>query len=124
MGFAGAVLATGVVWTLWHIPVLVFADYHSASPLPIAVASFTILIFGLSIILAWLRLRSGSIWPCAVLHAAHNAFIQGFFTPATAARGSITAALIDEFGLATPLVIMAIALFIAARLRRTRAPAT
>ena len=116
IGFPGAVLVTGTVWTLWHIPILLFADYHSASPLPIAVISFTTLIFGMSMILAWVRLRSASVWPCAMMHAAHNAFIQGFFTPATSAHGRITAVLTDEFGLATPIVItIAAALILALR---------
>lgn len=105
IGFTGSVLVTGVIWTSWHIPILVFADYHSASPLPIAIFSFTLLIFGMSVILAWLRLCSASVWPCALMHAAHNAFIQGFFTPATQARGPVTASLIDEFGLVPPIVI-------------------
>ena len=28
-----------------------------------------------------MRLKSGSIWPGVVLHAAHNTFIQQFFDP-------------------------------------------
>jgi membrane protease YdiL (CAAX protease family) len=34
-------------------------------------------------ILAWIRLGTGSIWPCIVLHAAWNTIINGAFTPAT-----------------------------------------
>jgi membrane protease YdiL (CAAX protease family) len=123
LGFAGAILVTGTVWTLWHIPILVFADYHSASPLPVAIFSFTLLIFAMSTILAWLRMRSASVWPCAVMHAAHNAFIQGFFTPATAETGPWTSWLVDEFGLATPVAIAVFAVVILAVEWRRKADA-
>ena len=48
-------------------------------------------------IAAWLRLRSGSLWPAAIYHGAHNMFIQSIFTPLTTDRGH-TAWIIDEFG--------------------------
>lgn len=50
------------------------------------------------------RLASNSIWPCAILHASHNAFVQVFFTPLTGPRGTVTPYVIDEFGVALPLV--------------------
>lgn len=33
----------------------------------------------MSFIFAWLTLKSGSLWPAALLHASHNLFIQGIF---------------------------------------------
>jgi membrane protease YdiL (CAAX protease family) len=38
--------------------------------------------FGLA--LAWLRLRTGSVWPCVIAHAAYNALgITAFFVTST-----------------------------------------
>ncbi len=37
----------------------------------------------LGAILAWMRLGTGSIWPCVVAHAARNAVINGVFDLAT-----------------------------------------
>jgi len=48
-------------------------------------------------IAAWLRLRSGSVWPAAIYHGAHNLFVQLIFTPLTTNTGH-TAWYIDEFG--------------------------
>jgi membrane protease YdiL (CAAX protease family) len=45
---------------------------------------------GMSVIMAWLRLASGSLWTAAVFHASHNQFIQVFFTPATSLNGTKT----------------------------------
>jgi hypothetical protein len=44
------------------------------------------------------------------LHASHNLFIQAFFTPLTGSRGTLTAYVIDEFGVAVPLIIALIAI--------------
>src|SRR5512146_2942743 len=68
---------------------------------------FTIMIVGLSFAFAWLRLRSGSVW-CAVLHAAHNLFIQAFFNHLTSDTG-ITAYSIDEFGVSLALIAPVVA---------------
>jgi membrane protease YdiL (CAAX protease family) len=37
----------------------------------------------LGVILAWLRLSTGSVWPCIFAHAAWNSMINGGFTFAT-----------------------------------------
>jgi hypothetical protein len=65
---------------------------------------------GMSVIMAWLRLSSGSLWTAAVFHASHNQFIQVFFTPATSMRGAKTSFAIDEFGFALPAVVLILAI--------------
>ncbi len=59
---------------------------------------FTLLVIGLSSAFAWLRLKSGSFWPAAMLHASHNLFIQNILDPLTANTG-LTPWIIGEFGL-------------------------
>lgn len=119
-GFLPGSLMVGVVWAAWHIPILVFANYQSASPLWIAVPSFSVMILALSVTLSWLRLRSGSLWPCALLHASHNLFIQRLLTPATGRTGAWTDWSIDEFGIALPIATTLVALVILARGRSVR----
>jgi hypothetical protein len=97
-------LLVGVIWAAWHMPILLFADYNSGTPWWFAISCFCVLTIGLSVILTWFRLLSNSVWPCAILHASHNAYIQVFFTPLTGSRGRFTAYVIDEFGIAVPLV--------------------
>jgi hypothetical protein len=55
-----------------------------------------------------MRLRSGSLWTGAFLHASHNLFIQGFFTPLTTDTGP-TEYVIDEFGCALALTALLVA---------------
>jgi len=103
-GFVGAALLTGVIWAAWHTPILLGADYNNGTPPPYALACFVVLVISSATMLTWLRLRSNSVWPCAIMHASHNLFIQAFFTPLTGAKGDVTKYAIDEFGWAVPAV--------------------
>jgi membrane protease YdiL (CAAX protease family) len=105
-GFTGGAMLTGLIWAAWHMPLILFADYNSGTPWWFAIPCFCALTIGLSVIMAWFRLVSNSVWPCAILHASHNLFIQGFFTPLTGSRSTAMAYVIDEFGVAVPLIIV------------------
>jgi membrane protease YdiL (CAAX protease family) len=111
-GLKVGALLTGLVWTAWHLPLVFFADYNNAAPSWFGVTSFTVLMLGMSVIMAWLRVNSGSLWTAALFHASHNQFIQVFFTPATSSRGANTLFAIDEFGFALPAVVLVVAIVI------------
>lgn len=106
MSFRGVALTSGSIWAAWHLPLIILAGYHGAgTPLLYSIACFAIMVIGLSAMMAWLRLHSGSVWPCALLHATHNLFIQGVFDAATVDRGG-AAWLTGEFG--AGLAVMAL----------------
>lgn len=111
-GFTGGALLTGVIWTLWHVPLIIYSDYNSAAPYWFALICFFILVMNLTFIMAWFRLKSGSVWPAAIMHGCHNLFIQRIFTPLTAPKGAITAYAIDEFGFVLPLTSFVAALIL------------
>jgi uncharacterized protein len=48
---------------------------------------FTQIVIAIAYVMGYLRVRSGSIWPCVLLHATHNTFIQGILDPFTAPVG-------------------------------------
>ena len=79
MSYTKLSLLSGVIWAAWHSPLLLFADYNAGTNRWYAMGCFTIMIVSTSFIFAWLRLKSGSLWPAAVLHASHNLFIQTVF---------------------------------------------
>jgi membrane protease YdiL (CAAX protease family) len=97
VGFPGVGLISGLLWAAYHYPVLIFADYNKGAPAWFSVTCFTAMVIGGSFILAWLTLRSRSLWPAAIFHASHNLFIQVIFTPMTKDTGP-TRYVIDEFG--------------------------
>jgi membrane protease YdiL (CAAX protease family) len=110
MGFTNTALFSGAVWTLVHYPVLIWADYNSGTPIWYALICFSVMTMSLSFIFAWMRLKSGSLWTGAILHASHNLYIQAVFTPLTRDTGK-TAWFIDEFGLVLPVVVTAFAIY-------------
>jgi membrane protease YdiL (CAAX protease family) len=81
--FAATAGLSGVIWASWHVPIIVFAGYNAGTGW-YGVAVVFANIVGLSFVLTWLRLRSGSLWTGVILHASHNHFIQHFFDPMTA----------------------------------------
>jgi membrane protease YdiL (CAAX protease family) len=119
-GFTAGALLTGVIWAAWHLPILVFADYNAGTPWRYGFGCFFTMVIAISVIMAWLRLRSGSLWTGVVFHASHNLFIQSFFTPATAPKGNITAYAVDEFGFAVPVAAVASAILVLVLHRRLR----
>lgn len=95
--FTLAALISGAIWGVYHYPALFFADYHSDAPLWFGTIMFTIAVVSVSFIMGWLRLKSGSLWTAAILHASHNLFVQSVFDPMTLDFG-LTPYLTTEFG--------------------------
>jgi CAAX protease family protein len=110
LGFTGTALVSGVVWACWHYPLLIWSDYNSGTPTWYGLTCFTVLVMAISFIFAWMRLRSASLWTGALLHASHNLYIQGIFTPLTRNTAK-TVWYIDEFGAVLPLVALGFAIY-------------
>jgi membrane protease YdiL (CAAX protease family) len=99
MSFRSTAIVSGAIWAAWHTPLIVFANYNGGTPAWYSVLCFAVMVVGIAFPFAWLRLRSGSVWPAAILHAMHNLFIQGFFDRVTVDTGP-TRWLTGEFGAA------------------------
>lgn len=107
--FTRVALVSGLIWAVWHYPVLLFAGYNnSGAPVWYSLACFTVMVIGISFAFAWLRLKSGSMWPAVILHASHNLFIQALFTPLTGTT-KLTPYVVDEFGMGLALAAMLVA---------------
>ncbi|HVF71006.1 MAG TPA: type II CAAX endopeptidase family protein [Chthoniobacterales bacterium] len=104
VGFWGVGLISGLMWAVYHFPVLLFADYNKGAPAWYSLVCFTLMVVADSFILAWLTLRSNSLWPAAIFHGSHNLFIQSIFTPLTRETGP-TKYIIDEFGIGLVITV-------------------
>ena len=104
VGFTGVSLISGLMWAAYHFPVLLFGDYNKGAPAWYSLTCFTLMVVADSFILAWLTLRSNSLWPAAIFHGSHNLFIQSIFTPLTRDTGR-TNYVIDEFGIGLVITI-------------------
>ncbi|PRX66283.1 pimeloyl-ACP methyl ester carboxylesterase [Nonomuraea fuscirosea] len=67
-----ALLLSGLIWGLWHLPGYAGTN-ATAGLVPFLV---TTVFFG--VLLGWLRLASGLIWPGVIAHAVNNTLITGF----------------------------------------------
>jgi membrane protease YdiL (CAAX protease family) len=110
LGYSKTALLSGLIWSFWHYPILLFADYNSQTPMWYALGCFTILTVSLGFTYTWMRIKSGSLWTSVLLHASHNLFIQSVFTPLTNDSGN-TKYFIDEFGIAIPIATTLIAVY-------------
>jgi len=109
-GFTATSLISGIVWACWHYPVLIWGDYNAGTPTWYGLTCFTVMVVAIAFVFAWMRLRSGSLWAGALLHASHNLYVQNVFTPLTRNTGK-TAWFIDEFGAILPIVAVVFAIY-------------
>ena len=110
VGYTKSSFIVGIVWAVWHFPLILFADYNTGTPVWYGLTCFTVMVISLSFIYTWFRLRSKSLWAPVILHATHNLFIQALFTPLTKTTAD-TKYFIDEFGVVIPFVCMCFAFF-------------
>jgi membrane protease YdiL (CAAX protease family) len=121
--FPKVALISGAVWAVWHMPAIFFSDYNMPGiPKLYAGIMFTIMVLGISFAFAWLRLKSGSLWTAAILHASHNLFVQAIFTPLTLQK-KITPFIIDEFGVGLALAGLFVALYFIRKGKNLAVPA-
>ena len=103
-GVPRPVLASGLIWAFWHVP-LVLGGVYAAGPSPaLSAALIVVSITSFGYVIARLRLETGSVWPAIVLHAAWNRIIQGPFDGATTGIGATL--WVGESGILTALTLV------------------
>ena len=112
--FSATALISGAIWSLWHYPVLLFADYNGGTEPWYGLLCFTVMVLGISFLFAWMRLKSGSLWTGVLLHASHNLFIQSCFDRITRDTGH-TRYIIGEFGAGLAIAAVCLALYFRSR---------
>jgi uncharacterized protein len=105
-------LISGIIWALWHYPLILFGNYHGAGPAWYSIICFTVLVVSMSFLFAWMRLKSGSVWTGMLLHASHNLFVQAFFDPQTR-HARVSDLWTTEFGAGLAIASIVVALIVA-----------
>ena len=72
LGPLPALLVSGVVWGVWHAPLVLLGYNYPNAPGWLGVLAMVGMCILVGALLGWLRLRSGSVWPAALAHAAIN----------------------------------------------------
>lgn len=78
-GFKNPYVACGLVWASWHLPLIAFGDFYRVDDALLMAAIYGVGIMAMSFVFSELWVRSGSVWVAAIVHAAHNFFLQFAF---------------------------------------------
>ncbi len=118
MSFPLTSLSVGLVWALWHLPIIFWTKYNAGpNDLELQFLNYTVMTVGMSFILTYLRVRSESLWPAVILHASHNIYVLTIMQQMTI-QYKETWRYAGEFGFILPLVILAVGLYFWQRYRR------
>lgn len=107
LGLNRTLLISSLFWCCWHLPLLIGGGYMSGTPLLYQLPAFVLCIFPVGVLAGLLTLESGSVWPAAFLHAAHNNYDQAVFGIIT--RGDNRMYFVSETGVLTILCAWALA---------------
>lgn len=72
LGRPKALLLSGLVWSLWHAPLLLIPGFQSDRADPAGAALSLGIYVLMGFIFGWLYLESNSVWPCTLMHAYNN----------------------------------------------------
>lgn len=103
--FFNTALISGLAWALWHYPTIIWGGYNNGKSIPYSLFTFTIAVLAISFPMAWLRLKSGSVWTGIIFHASDNLFIEDVFTNLTK-NTEITNYYVGEFGILISLICL------------------
>jgi len=71
LGTWPALLLSGVIWGVWHAPLILLGYNFGYTDLR-GVGLMIVFCVFVGILLGWLRLRTATVWPCVLGHAAIN----------------------------------------------------
>ena len=110
LGLNKALLISSLFWCCWHLPLLIGGGYMTGTPLWYQLPAFVLCIFPVGVLAGLLALESGSVWPAAFLHAAHNNYDQAVFGLMT--RGDNRMYFVSETGVLTILCAWGLAIIL------------
>lgn len=106
-----AIAVTGVIWALWHFPLMLAGLYQTGTPIWYQLPMFVVNIIAMTTIMGCFRMTSGSVWPAVLLHAFHNYVDQVLCSPLTKADGQ--AYFVGETGFITAIIMIVLAVIVA-----------
>ena len=111
MSFTGVALTSGLIWSVWHWPMMFKGFYgNEVTPLYYQLFCFTLLLVSWAVIMAYLRFRTDSLWTAVIFHMSGNVFLQKVFAPLTL-ENERSAWFVDEFGAVPALVAFVFAIY-------------
>ena len=72
LGFTALVWCSWLPWFLFYLWLFFLAGSYSQPAFWLQMITLAALMFGLNVLLVWLRVRTGNLWPPLLFHAVHN----------------------------------------------------
>ncbi|MDE3274305.1 CPBP family intramembrane glutamic endopeptidase [Pseudoalteromonas sp. G4] len=109
--FTGVALVSGILWSAFHWPIIFLGLYGNGdTSIYYQLFFFTLFLTSSGTIMAYYRLKSGSVWTAVMYHGTLNIFLQKLFAPITI-NGENSNYYVDEFGAVLALVASFVAYF-------------
>lgn len=109
--FTGVALVSGILWSAFHWPIIFLGLYGNGdTSIYYQLFFFTLFLTSSGTIMAYYRLKSGSVWTAVMYHGTLNIFLQKLFAPITI-NGDNSNYFVDEFGAVLALVASFVAYF-------------
>ena len=108
LGIVPAILVSGVIWGLWHAPLILLGYNYGDAPGWLALAAMVGMTIVIGAVFSWLRIRSESVWPAALAHGSFNA-AAGFslvFVMAGETFSPLEATILGWTGWLVPLILV------------------
>ncbi|GAA1205597.1 CPBP family intramembrane glutamic endopeptidase [Rhodoglobus aureus] len=112
LGIVPAILISGVIWGLWHAPLILLGYNYVDAPGWLALTAMVGMTIVIGAVFSWLRIRSASVWPAALAHGAFNA-AAGFslvFVMAGETFSPLEATILGWTGWLVPLALVIVLL--------------
>lgn len=109
MNFPATCLITGIIWAVWHFPLIISGIYLATMPVVPQLLLLVVTVTAMTFPISWFRLRSGSVWTAALMHGSHNLYIQRLFDPLTLETGALSKYMIGESGIVLSAILVLLA---------------
>lgn len=106
------ILVSGVLWGLWHAPLILLGYNYPGAPGALGLVMMTGMCTLMGGVLAWLRLRSESVWPAALAHASLNASVglSVVFSTSGSTVDTVSSTILGWSGWLVPLLLVVVLL--------------
>ncbi|GHD83932.1 CAAX prenyl protease-like protein [Salinibacterium amurskyense] len=112
LGIVPVILISGVMWGLWHAPLILLGYNYPGAPGWLALTAMVGMTIVVGGVFSWLRIRSASVWPAALAHGSFNA-AAGFsliFIMVGESFDPLQASILGWTGWLVPLVLVIVLL--------------
>jgi membrane protease YdiL (CAAX protease family) len=112
LGTIPALLISGVIWGLWHAPLILLGYNYPTAPGWLGLTMMVGMCILVGTVFGWLRLRSESVWPAALAHGAFNAAAGSYllFSMAGERIDTTQATILGWTGWIVPLILVIVLL--------------